>query len=99
MIVEFDHEARQEVRDAIAHYHSLEGEVASEFVVMLAEALERVAERPHAWPPIARRLRRYLMTKFPYKIVYRVEGETIRIYAFAHVKRRPGYWNKRLVRR
>ena len=32
---------------------------------------------------------------FPYTPHYRVEGDIIRIFAFAHQKRRAGYWRKR----
>jgi hypothetical protein len=34
---------------------------------------------------------------FPYRLIYRVEGEEIRIYAVAHVRRKPGYWRRRIL--
>jgi len=36
-----------------------------------------------------------LVSGFPYQIVYRPTGEDIRILAFAHLKRRPGFWRHR----
>jgi len=98
MNVVFDDDARAEVRDALAYYSELKSELAQDFIVSLDRALMLITDRPLAWPPVGLRLRRCLLAKFPYQIVYRVEGDTIRIYAFAHVKRRPGYWNKRLAR-
>jgi plasmid stabilization system protein ParE len=41
--------------------------------------------------------RRILLDRFPYQLVYRVEGDEIVIYAVAHQKRRPGYWRKRVA--
>jgi hypothetical protein len=36
-----------------------------------------------------------LVAKFPYQIVYRISADEIRILAFAHLKRRPGFWRHR----
>lgn len=50
-------------------------------------AVQRIVQFPHAHPPLPGGLRRCLLSKFPYQIVYRVEGDVIRIYAVAHLKR------------
>ena len=42
--------------------------------------------------------RRYLLCKLPYSIIHQASGNLVRIYAVAHVKRRPGYWKDRLSR-
>jgi plasmid stabilization system protein ParE len=39
--------------------------------------------------------RRMLVSGFPYQIVYRVTADEIRILAFAHLKRCPGFWRRR----
>ena len=41
-------------------------------------------------------MRRLLVKRFPYQLIYRVEGDEIVIYAVAHQARRPGYCWKRL---
>jgi plasmid stabilization system protein ParE len=43
-----------------------------------------------------RRLRRLLVPRFPYGLLYRVEDERIFIVAVAHFSRRPGYWRSRI---
>ena len=51
-----------------------------------------------AWGSLsATNLRRLLLKVFPYRIIYRVEGEEIVVYAVAHVRRRPGYWRQRVL--
>lgn len=94
-------EAAQELTDAAVYLAESSGliELGERLLREVALCEQRIAERPNAWPPVARRCRRYLVTTYPYQIIYRVEGDSVRIYAFAHVKRRPGYWTKRLARR
>jgi plasmid stabilization system protein ParE len=40
-------------------------------------------------------IRRVLVTRFPYQIVYRYDSTEVVILAFAHLKRRPGFWKHR----
>jgi toxin ParE1/3/4 len=51
---------------------------------------------PGHCPPFGRRLRRLLVPKFPYGLLYCVEPERIYIVAVMHLHRRPGYWRSRL---
>ena len=50
-------------------------------------------------PRIGERLdsmhRRFPLQRFPFGLVFRVDGELLRIIAVAHRRRRPGYWRKR----
>jgi len=41
-------------------------------------------------------LRRRLIRRFPFGILYRIEPEEIVIVAVAHLLRKPGYWRKRI---
>ncbi len=36
--------------------------------------------------------RKFPLRKFPYSLVYRVQGEVITVIAVAHQSREPGYW-------
>jgi plasmid stabilization system protein ParE len=57
---------------------------------------ERLLESPAVGAPFGRRLRRVLVPKFPYSLLYRVEAARIHIIAVMHLHRRPGYWRSRL---
>lgn len=37
-------------------------------------------------------LRKHPLGRFPYTLVYRVQGQTITVFALAHQSRKPGYW-------
>lgn len=42
--------------------------------------------------------RRHLGGRFPYAVIYVDEPDRVLVLAFAHFKRRPGYWIDRLLR-
>jgi hypothetical protein len=50
-------------------------------------------------PRIGERLdsvhRRFPLRRFPFGLIFRVDGELLRIVAVAHRRRRPGYWRGR----
>jgi plasmid stabilization system protein ParE len=94
--VDFEPAAREEVREAI-HWYLIEAGQRQ------AEALSReidgkvalLVQHPFIGTPGANKLRRVHLKVFPYTLHYRVEGEVIRVFAFAHQRRRPGYWRNR----
>ena len=66
------------------------------FYDAIVRTIDRIAEMPDAGLTLGTlKARRMLVTGFPYQIVYRVDSDEIRILAFAHLKRRPGFWRRR----
>ena len=59
-------------------------------------AIQKILEAPNRWPLERAKVRRYRMTKFPYKIMYRLNDSEVVVVAVAHASRRPGYWADRL---
>ena len=57
-------------------------------------AIRRILEYPVAWSIERGEIRRYLLYKFPYKILYSIEkqGEELFVVAIAHQHREPSYW-------
>jgi len=45
--------------------------------------------------PSARGRRLFPIGRYPFSILYRVDGSVVRISAIAHHSRRPGYWRGR----
>ena len=60
--------------------------------------LERIAQAPSAFraTPEDARARRAPMRRFPFWIIFRETRAAIVVVAFAHKKKRPGYWSRRL---
>ena len=65
-------------------------------------AIARIVESSRRWPPwtaVAPKLgvRRCFLTRFPYYVPYLIEKDgRVFVLAFAHEKRRPGYWIARV---
>ena len=85
-------EAIAEARAARQWYEARSAEAAAAFVAELDEAIERVEETPRIWPPYLIGTRRYLLRRFPFFVVFREADERVQIVAFAHARRKPGYW-------
>jgi len=96
MKVRFHPIARTELREAYDHYSMISPVLTSRFAMEFLRIVNLIVENPTAWRAIGRRTRRRNLHRFPYGVIYQVLEDHIRIVAVAHLKRRPGYWRKRL---
>ena len=96
MRVHFVSHARAEIIEATAYYQYQSSEVARRFLADLANATSPLLQFPGIGSPVRGGVRRFLLKTFPYQLIYRVDGNDIRVFAVAHVKRRSGYWRDRL---
>ena len=94
-------EASAELEDAAVWYNGRRPGLGVEFVEAVDAALEQIAR----WPEIGRVVpgvpgdvpaRRFPVQRFPYHVVYLEWEGVIRLVAFAHDRRRPGYWFSRV---
>ncbi len=92
----FHPDARSEVFGIIEYYEGLRGGLGTEFLESLEEALESICSMPEAYPATGSGVRRILLRRFPYAVIYSETEESVQVWAVIHVKRRPGYWRKRL---
>ena len=88
-------EALRESRSAKAWYAERNPYVAEDFEKELLRAVEQVKNSPERWPRYRRGTRRYVFPRFPFSLIYRIKEDEITVYAVAHAKRRPEYWEKR----
>ena len=65
------------------------------FLSAVQRAVDQIRSSPESAQLIQGRVRRELVVKFPYSVVYSVRGTQIRLLAVAHQKRRPYYWRSR----
>jgi toxin ParE1/3/4 len=85
-----------EVMEAVQYYEVHSPGLGGELLGEVERALGQIAANPEACQRIGRRVRRKTLWRFPYNLVHAVYPDYIRIVAFAHQKRRPLYWRKRL---
>lgn len=98
MTYEFHPEAEQEFIEAAAFYEQNVTGLGERFGKEVRRAIERLMEYPQIGSLIDADLRRLLLTRFPYFLIYSSTSGLLRVVAVAHVHRRPGYWRIRINR-
>lgn len=91
----FHSEARLEFLDEVAYYEAIEIGLGKRFRQSVEAAVALAVSLPFAGAPYKHGTRRVFPKKFPFAIVYIVGDSEIVIFAVAHFRRKPGYWNNR----
>lgn len=92
MHVIFTSIARRELDDAVRYYNLEYSGLGYRFKEEVRKAALRIAEYPQAWSIERGDVRKCLLHKFPYKLMYAVEKDFILVIAVAHQHRKPDYW-------
>lgn len=95
-LITFHPDADAEVTEAVQFYETRSPGLGAALLDEVQRSLNQMAETPEAYRRIGRRVRRKPLWRFPYNLLYAVYPDRIRIVAFAHQKRRPFYWRKRM---
>lgn len=90
--VRFLRPAELELLDAAQYYEIQARGLGSEFLDKIDAAILDIREAPERWPIVGTGIRRRLVYRFPYALLYRVEPDEIVIQATMHLHRRPDYW-------
>lgn len=96
MRLEVHPQAITEARAARRWYAQRSAAVANRFVAELDHAVIQITTAPQQWPAYLHGTRVYRLRRFPYLIVYHESAGAAQIIAVAHVRRKPGYWRRRL---
>ena len=72
-----------------------EPSLGEEFSLEVRTAMRNVLSYPNTWPVLEEGIRRCLVNRFPYGILYSIEPDRIFVLAVMHLHRRPGYWKER----
>ena len=91
----FHLEAEKEFNQAIEYYEKIEEGLGYDFAVEVYATIQRSVIYPKAWPILAGDIRRSLVSRFPYGVLYSIEPKSIFILAVMNLHRDPDYWKKR----
>ena len=91
----FHPEAEQEFNAAIDYYESIHPGLGYDFAFEVQSAIQRAIDFPKAWPVLDGDVRRSLVKRFPYGVLYSEENNGIFILAVMNLHREPGYWETR----
>ena len=97
MQILFHPEAQAELNYAINHYEDSEPSLGYQFAIEVYAAVEQIKANPRLWPLLNDEVRRCLIHRFPYGIIYSIDDvpSTVLILAVMHLHREPGYWSER----
>lgn len=91
----FHPEAETELVKAVEYYEEREQGLGHDLAVEVYSTLERIRAQPKAWPIMKEGIRRSLVRRFPYAILYSEEKDVIFVLAVMHLRREPDYWKER----
>jgi hypothetical protein len=95
MIFSFHPDAEDEFDKAIEYYENIEPGLGYDFALEIHSAIQRSIELPKAWFMLDGDVRRCLVRRFPYGVLYSEEPDSIFILAVMNLHRDPEYWKKR----
>ena len=88
--------AEEEMTEASVFYESATSGLGADFLDEVQRVVNILREHPELGQSVGRGLRRALLHRFPFSLIYSLEVDTVVIVAVAHQRRRPGYWRHRM---
>jgi hypothetical protein len=88
-------EVPQELEAAALWYEERQSGLGEDFLVEYQGTLGRILCEPERWRKFRADNRKLNLHRFPYAIIYSVQGDELCIKAVMHLHRRPFYWAHR----
>jgi plasmid stabilization system protein ParE len=92
MSVRFLAPAEEEMLEAAFYYEMQVEKLGTNFLDIVEAAAAEIAGNPDVWPEIEKGIRRILIRRFPYSILYAFDKNEVIIVAVMHQKQKPRYW-------
>ena len=89
-------EARAEFDEAFDWYERQRHGLGEEFTARVQEVFDRIADTPEAYEQVLLGVRRGIVHRFPYQVLYQVEERQVLVLAVFHGKRDPKIWQARV---
>ena len=87
--------AEADLAEARAWYESKRDGLGDEFLLCIEAGLDHIRRVPAAASEVYPGVRRVVVRRFPYGILYRVDPDQIAVIAIYHSKRDPRGWQER----
>jgi toxin ParE1/3/4 len=88
--------SRQEFLAEVRYYNAEQPGLGLRFSEAVEDCIARSLAFPGTGSPGPAGTRRMFLKGFPFAVVYRREPEEIVVFALAHHRRAPGYWQARV---
>lgn len=87
--------ASMELEEAMAWYAERNPVIAEKLWLSVQLARKIAVAFPLSVAKATANTRRLILSDFPYDMIYRVQRDEIFVVAYAHHRRKPGYWKAR----
>ena len=91
-------EAEDDLKVAFAWYEDRRQGLGYDFLLQVDAGLRFIERNPKIFPSEYKGTRKYLVKRFPYKIIYLIEDATTVVLAIMHGKRNPKSTKERIDR-
>ena len=89
-------DARREFDDAADYYERESRGLGALFTDEVVAGFAHIREHPSAAPEIAKNIRKLVLARFPFNLIYETRKDSMRVLAVAHQRKRPYYWQGRM---
>lgn len=87
--------AQQDLTAAVDYYEQAVPGLRRDFLDELERTVHRILLQPEAWGRVSENHRRCRMRRFPYGVIYALDGDAVLIVAVFHLHRHPDAWKGR----
>ena len=95
MKVSFHPEAVEELEQAVIYYEDCQSGLGKQLSQEVDASIQLILAFPHAWTTLEDNIRRTLVRRFPYGLLYYLQENEVYILAVMNLNRSPDYWKKR----
>ena len=92
----FHPDAEAEFQNSIEYYEERQENLGYDFAFEVHCAIQRAVDFPESWPTIKDEVRRSLVHRFPFGILYAIEEGSIVVVAVMHLHQQSDYWIGRI---
>jgi plasmid stabilization system protein ParE len=94
-------DAEAEIRETARRYGAERGELGADFFEKLEDCIRHVLADPTRFPvdqysPRRTAVRFSILKRFPYKVLFLVEDDLVRVISVSHFRRHPRHWRGRI---
>jgi len=88
-------EAELDIIEAVRWYDERDQKLGDDLLRHVYQCIASIEANPRRYPIVHRQMRRALVRRFPFQILYEIESAEVIIYAIYHSARDPEAWQRR----
>ena len=94
--IAFHPDVAEDIHTSYIWYEEQLQNLGKRFLAELEDGYDSIQRFPETWANFQYGFKRYILTQFPFSIIYKVLNNNIFVVAVMHNSRKPNYWTDRL---